>query len=531
MKLVVDNTDRIVLNEGDEKISLKQTLIVGKSGHGKSLCLERGIYNYWKNGFNIICINDAKDLLESAFMGFPAEIIADYHKKALQEQNIEPLTPDIIIFHPFSFKTPKTRIPQISLFTFPILAIRDSEIGFLLEDSEDRTTREILLSALNNIKEDDSLWDFLLKVEIMIERQIKEFGIQRGKIPDPKSFGLSGTSMGSLKNIDEILRSFNRFQLNMFLMPENFELNLDIEELFENPEKIKIFTTRYIDDQKTKDFVVLMLLNQIVKNAYKSKHPILIVMDELKDLCPSNTNLGYKKILAKEISRMLNTMFRANNIASISTSQSFSGISKYLLRTNCFTEVFIGSLDSETDLLNLKQIYNFDKPIINSIQNLDFNCFLIRGIPDLPINAQEDNPFRSLFSPFPHKEPYYKFDDLFEKYYPEKMNKYSEILNKMESLKEKFINKNMDFKLSKIKQEEEQNIKQQKEKDEIKELKDKVEKLNLEKKQSKAEQIKQRNDEIWNLRNELTQEELALKFNISQPMVNEILKKKTNEGF
>ena len=166
MKLVVDNTDRIVLNEGDEKISLKQTLIVGKSGHGKSLCLERGIYNYWKNGFNIICINDAKDLLESAFMGFPAEIIADYHKKALQEQNIEPLTPDIIIFHPFSFKTPKTRIPQISLFTFPILAIRDSEIGFLLEDSEDRTTREILLSALNNIKEDDSLWDFLLKVEI-----------------------------------------------------------------------------------------------------------------------------------------------------------------------------------------------------------------------------------------------------------------------------------------------------------------------------------------------------------------------------
>src|SRR3989344_4673232 len=263
MKLIVDSIDRICIKEKNRTVALHQVLICAKSGHGKSLALERIIYSYWKAGFVIISLNDAKNLLELGFLGMPIELIQDYHKRALKEQNLEPITADIKVFHPFTFNIPKNKIPETNFFTFPITELSDSEIVFLLEDSEDRITREIIANAKNNLSEKDSLWEFIQKIELLTKR-IQKSGYQ--EYPNQQLFGLDEPALGTLKNVDEIARSFNRFQTNLFLMPKNSESNLNIEkELFENQKTIKIFSTRFISDQKTKDFVVLMLLNQIVK--------------------------------------------------------------------------------------------------------------------------------------------------------------------------------------------------------------------------------------------------------------------------
>ncbi|MFH1682636.1 MAG: hypothetical protein ABIA37_02455 [Candidatus Woesearchaeota archaeon] len=532
MEFVQEIVDRIVLKKKNSRdIPLKQTLIVAKSGHGKTLALERGIYSYWRNGFTVICINDVKNLLELGFIGMPPEIMASYQRKGLVKQGIEAVKADIKVFHPFSFDIPNTKIPEMRLYTLPVNALGDSEIRFLIEDTEDKTTRELIGSALTSMKPDKTLWDLLLDVEKMIERRTEKAGSQETKMPDPKLFGLSGTSTGSVKNIDELARIFNRFQTHMFLMPGLFDLNLDFKkELFDSQDTIKIFTTRYIKDQKTKDFVTLMLLNQIVEHAHKSKYPILIILDEIKDIVPSSySRIGYKAVLAREITHHLNTSFRANNIASISTSQSFSGINKSLLRSNAFTETFIGSIDGETDILNLKQIFMYDRGLIETIQELQFNHFIVRGIHQLPVAFQEGFPFKCLFSPWPHKEPYYKYDQLFEKYYPEEMNKYSELVLRMKAIKKDCIKNAMESKMQKIKVLKEKDDQQKKEKEEVTKLKQKLQTLESDKRQSHAQQIQERNKHIWDKRNEMTQAELAKKFNISQPMINEILKRMRQE--
>ena len=523
MRLISDNYgDKLLFRKKGENI-VNQSLIVASSGFGKSIAIERAIYNHLKNGFNVICVTDSKDLLEMGFLGMPTSIIADYHKKALQNQNLKQSTAKILIYHPFSFNIVRHKIPEMRIFTFPISAISDSEIRFLLEDSENRIMREIFLQALDDLKETDSLYDFIFKIESLTERKTNS---KDQPLPDAERFGLSAVASGNLKHLDEISRIFSLYQTNLFLMQKDFELNLNIEkELFENQDTIKIFTTKYIKDEKTKALVILLLINQIIQHSNKSKFPILLVFDELKDLVP-NSRVSFKGILANEISRMFNTSFRNRNISSISSSQSFSGLHRSLLRLNCFSTVYLGFLNSPTDLLDLRQIYGFNNDAINTVQNLTFGEFLIQGI-GLPISEQIDMPFKSLVSPFPRKEPNMDFDNLFSRYYPERMKSYSELISKMKTLKEQYIKKNMGIKLSKIKAEEETKIKQQEAKKNVEELQKQVRELTQEKKTSKKEIIEKRNAEIISLyqTGQYSQSDLAKSFNLAQSMINFIVSK------
>ena len=527
MRLISDNYgDKLLFRKKGENI-VNQTLIVASSGWGKSLAIERAIYSHLKNNFNVICITDSKDLLEMGFLGMPTEIIVDYHRKTLQNQNLKKESAKTQIFHPLSFNLPKHKLPEMRLFTFPISAISDSEIRFLLEDPENKIMREIFLQALDDLKETDSLWDFVFKIESLTERKTNS---KNQPLPDAERFGLSAVASGNLKNLDEISRIFSLYQTNLFLMPKDFELNLNIEEeLFKNQDTIKIFSTKYIKDEKTKAFLILILLNQIIQHSNKSKFPILLVFDELKDLCP-NSRVGFKGVLANEISRMFNTSFRNRNISSISSSQSFSGLHRSLLRLNCFSTVFIGFLNSPTDLLDLRQIYGFNNDAINTIQNLTFGEFLIQGI-GLPISEQIDMPFSSLLSPYPHKQPNMDFDNLSAKFFPERMKSYSDLINKMKTLKEQYIKKNMDIKLSKIKAEEETKIKQQETKKNVEELQKQVQELTQEKKTSKKEIIEKRNAEIISLyqTGKYSQSDLAKRFNLAQSMINFIVSKTKKE--
>lgn len=522
MKLIQTNYDSLEI----ETEKFKQILIVAGTGMGKTHAIERAIYNYLENGFIVIAISDVKDLLELGFIGMPTEIIADYHMDNLYKQNLEPKKAKIKLFHPLTSNIPSKRIPNTRFFSFSINALSEKELTFLIEDTDDKTTRELLLSALAHQKKNDSLWDYLLRVESLIQRKIKYSGSGESKIPDRDNFCLSGVSVGSLKNLDELARIYHRFQDHMILMPDTCAFNLDIEkELFQNPEEVKIFTMRYIKkDQKLKDFITLMLINQIVEKAENSRYPLLLIFDEIKDLIPSAGRVGYKEILANSLSHHLNTSFRANKITTISASQSFAGISKSLLKSNAFNHTMIGKIDGEVDIQNLKQIYNYDKEIIETIQGLKENEFLIRGVPELPINSQF-SPFHALFSPFPHREPYMKFDSYFKRFFPNQMVNYNYLKKEINRMKKGFIEFAMKNKIEKIKRTEEEKREAEKEKEDKKIMIEKIKEMTKREKLSKKEERERRNKQIWELKEDYSQKDLADRFGLTQPMINTILKK------
>lgn len=518
--LIIEKEDRrlLVLNEKNDELLNFNTLVVAGSGKGKTLMLEKIISSAYKKGYNVICVMDAKNLLELGFMCFPPEIMKDYHINLLKKYGFEKISLSIRLIHPFSFDIPLKNIPPTLFVTIPIPDLGDSEFDFLLENEEDKVNRELLLNTKSELNKNDGLWEFMQKLEKETERKVYKEEDRLIRLKDANRMGLKGIKSGDIKNIDSLYTIFKRFQKHYFLAPKSFKYNINFEkDVFSDQSIVKIFTTRYIKDQKTRDFFTLYIINQIVEQSHKSKHPILIVMDELKEVCSSFYKKGYKKVLSREISRHLNTSFRVRNISSVSSSQSFSALSRELLKSNAFTSTYIGYIDSDTDLDILKTIYGYKPETISLIQGLGMNEFIARGVKDFVV---EEEKFIKILPPdFPHCEPAYNFDYFYGKYFPERMKNYSHMVNEMKVMideQENSIKRLNEQTINKIKEASKEKKKIEKVEAELKEIKD-------EKNIEKQDKIDERNINIWNDRN-LSSRKLAKKYGLSHTRIIKIIK-------
>lgn len=502
----------------------EQTLIVGGSGKGKTLLAERMIQTYYDKGFHIIVATDQKDLIELGFMQFPV-ILGDYHKKGLDFEGQEPRHLPVKLYHPFTFNIPDNQIPETEFYTLPIKAMGDAEFNLLLETDEDRTTRELLMQARDELKPDEGLWHFMKRVERLTERLTKKKGSKEIKLPDKNRFMLKGVSSGDVKNLDTIERSFHRFQKHLFLTPQQHPLNLDWKSVFENQRQVKIFTTRYISrDKKAKDFSILMLLNQLVEHAHLSKQKILVVLDEIKDLCPRD-NTSYNKVLASQIAKHLNTSFRARGIGSLSTSQSFAGISKKLIRENVWNVTLIMYTDSEADLKLLREVYGLGSDEIGILLNLGRNQFIVRGIPDLDVRDYQAS-HQGLLPAFCHAEPKYQFDKLFKQHFPSQMHQYKELKEKEQKQVREWIAFFLQQSKEELAQEQAQQDELEKAKSKAEQLEQALEQQKTQKTQEVADKKSERDAEIIQRYKEgASQSSLARDYGLSQPGIRKILVK------
>lgn len=532
MKLVEEygNEKLALASEKEKEIDDEQFLIVGTSGLGKTLLLERVIYNYWKNGYQIIIATDQKDLMELGFMCFPSTIMKKYHLDALKFERQQPVQVPIKILHPFTFDAPLSqKMPETHFFSFPITAMGDSEFNLLLETQEDKSTREMLIESVNNLKRDEGLWHFIQRLEQLTERDTQQIGSYEIRKPNKDLFFIKSPAIGNLKNIDEIARIFNRFQRHFFLQAESCKYNLDWKKEVFDTDAIKIFTTRYIKkDRKCKDFFTLLLINQLIENYHYAKKGILCVFDEVKDLCSVDSTVPYSQVLASEMARFFNTKFRSRKISSVSSSQSFAGLSKKLTKSNAFTKSFIMQITGEADISSLRQIYGFDNEDISlGVLDLGKNQFFIRGLSGTSIEDCVGNPFRALMPPFPHCEAGYVFDKFYAQHFPDKMKVYLDLKKDIQQLKESYIN----YFSIKTGEEYRRNLEKLQEsresKEKLKEMESKLKEIKEKELTEKQSRVNERNQKIWidYADNKLSQSDLAKKYGISQPMINKILRK------
>jgi len=462
----------ISLEEGEgrnKKIPAQQILILGKSGSGKSLASEFLTYQLWKAGYIVFVIADPKDELEYAYSMFKPE--AYYHLDKLKREGQQPQAMKVKLYHPFTFNIPKERyLPEINFFTFSVKDLGRKEWGMLAESEWDSDTISLLINACDEITNEDGLFGLTHAIRDMVKGK-KE----RGKlVADYSNWGLD-TPTGTKKSLPELARYIKPFKNDYFLCKDNSPNKLNWKEIMKDQQHYHVFVNKWIKDEKIKSFSILTLLNQIIKYREYTKHPICIVIPEIRKLCPFKPE-GFMAFLAKSIKEALTTIrSQGRGMSSILDSQVYEDIDEDVI--DSITETFIGQLAGIRDIEKLAKARNWKRETREKVANMGKrNCYLRMGY-------EGDGGFIIPFPPHCHKEQEYNFFDMYHKHcgdnpelYPER--RYADLVKEMEKMfkdEEDKIRKKIEKEIAERKAEEERKQKEAEERQNPKEPDAKIE--------------------------------------------------------
>jgi len=406
------------------KVLPEQRMFFAKSGHGKGLAIEQFVEK-WKQATNgiVIMLADPKNEGEGSFVMY--EPTEPYHVEQLKSDGAKPQRHKCKLYHPFSFNVPKGYLPDINFFTMPIKDMGREEWSILAEKSWDSEAIRILLRVSETLGRNKGLVEFLLAVEKFVEGKKKE----KKKMRDPTT-GLK-VSGGTSKSVTEISNLLHSFRVNYFLRKETCEYRINWKSILTDSEHYHVFLSMWLKDEKLKEFMALTLLQQIIENRHFTKKPILIVIPEVRILCPRNPQ-GYKLYLSQAITNALSTMrSQGRGISSALDSQNWSDTDDKIKGSATIT--YFGGLSTKDGEIVCKAM-NYKRDIRENLQSMKHNHYLVAG--------QEDFGSMRFFMPrHMHKEPQYNWIEMYHRYYPDKEKRYNQITEFMrnELKKEKNI--------------------------------------------------------------------------------------------
>jgi len=455
MEIIESDKTKFSVKNKDGSVNSEFVFIFSRPRYGKTLAVESLLELYHKAGYTILCLSDVKGEWELAYSMFKPE--KKYHLNRLRKDGTEPSKKDVILYHPMTFNLPNKKLPQMRLYGFSFKELRRAEYSMISETAWESDTTRILLNASSNISSKVGLWGFL--------HYIKEgiVGKKEGKAikHDPNLFDLPITS-GTAKSLQDIASYFLPFRKNYFLVPDDSDLKLDWGKILNDNKHYHVFGSSYLDDEKLKEFCVLGLLEAIIRNRKKGKRPVLIYIPEIRYLVPYRPE-GYKKFLASAIKSKISIMgnMGKGGISGIFDSQSITDTDEDVRKSQ--TKTFFGEL-SDRDLDYVTKTFRWKKddmaPLIKSdVRRTSQPSFLYAG-------DVESGSWSPRFPSHCHAEESYDFDEMYKKYYPEKMTSYALLLEK----EKKRINEERDMIKQKIKKEIDKKKQEEKKKKEEREM-------------------------------------------------------------
>jgi hypothetical protein len=498
MEFITEVNTYLTARDGN-RIGMNQIAVFSRSGFGKGLISEGIVEELHKHGILIINICDPKLEVEYGFAKFPA--FEHYHLELLKKLGRKSEAKKVKLYHPFTFSIPKNYLPEINFYTIPLKSLAREEFSLLSESAWDSETIKLLINASTNISDSDGMYTYLHYIQSLVKGK-KE---NRKTKPDWRNFGLESTA-GTPKSVSDISNFFQPFKNDYFLSPKNSPYNLNWKEILSDQESYHVFFYKWIKDEKMQEFIVLHLLQEIIRNKDLAKCPICIVIPEIRKLCPYYAE-GYKSFLSKYIRDALSTCrSMGKGISTITDSQNWSDVSEEV--KNSATVTLFGEL-SPGDAERVSKAMNYKRDIRSQLTKSEYGrCnFLVAG--------KEDQG--SIFFPPPkhaHKEEHLKFEEVYHKYsildpinYPEK--RYTEMIKEMEKNYDDEEKKIKKLVKQKIDEEQQQldKILQEKENKSIKtkvieEKSNKIELLKEEKRQEKIKRVvtywKEHSEVSWN---------------------------------
>lgn len=418
-----NNRNCLDLVGNNREVTPFQLLIVSTSGHGKGTSSE-AIAERWKKTTNgvVIILSDPKSEGEWTFVMY--EPTEKYHLQSLRRDGIKKNKYPAKLYHPYTHNLQKGYLPEIDFYTLSIKGLTQEDWSVLAESDSESETIKLIQRVANDLERNGSIFDFLHQIEKLTEGKKDK----RRPMPDPKNW-LLRSGGGTAKSVKEVGNLLSPFRRDYFLRKDTCEYKLNWETLLSDSENYHVFLNNWVESPKLKNFLVEVLLGQVVREAQhlsllgKLKKPILLIVPELVNLCPSEDK-GSSFYLAKALRKSLVSMrSKAKGISFLSDTQIWSQTSPNV--RSSFNETFYGKLNPEDSRIILKA---------NSYTQTTRDLF--SDIEDNPGSfiwyKRESEGVFSIFMPsHMHKEVKYNWVSMYKKHYRDKMKRYDDLINKM----------------------------------------------------------------------------------------------------
>jgi hypothetical protein len=427
------NKNCLSFKKENGRIENTTLLIVAKSGHGKGMSTE-SMVERWRmaTGGIVIILHDPKQTSEFSFVQYePKE---PYHLKELRKDGISPKSHTCKMYHPFTFNLAKKGIiPEVNFYTIPIKSLTRDDWSILAETDAETEAIKILERTAENIKRNSSLFEFLLSAEKLTETKKDK----KKMVRDKANWGLKvgGGTAKSIKQIGNMLSSFKR---DYFLRKDTCDLKLNAEKILLDKDNYHIFLTNWIENPKTRNFLVEFLIGHFVSTAErladtgKLKKPILFVAPELNAVVPEESK-GSSVFLARALRKHLITFrSKAAGVSLIGDCQIWSQLAAPVRAA--FREVFFGKLNNEDAriIFNANKYTAIDRERFDDLEE-NYCCYIWNG--------REKEGAISIFPPsHMHKEERYNWIQMCKKH-KLPMRKYDDLVKKMREdyIKEEYI--------------------------------------------------------------------------------------------
>jgi len=424
MRIKQDINAFVSLKDEYGKVINEQILVVAKSGYGKGLVLEQFAERFHALGYIVLAVSDPKHEVEFGYQMFEPE--ERYHLNHLASIGKLPGKQKVKLYHPFTFSIPTNRLlPDMNIFTIPIKSLGRKEWGLISEVSGENETISVLLKASADISNEDGIYSFLHTAQ----DSIKGKSTERKRKADPKNFYLEATS-GTFKELTRISNYLRPFKNNFFLSKQSSSLNLNWKEILNDQESYHVFVSNFIGkkDEKLTDFIVLYLLESILKHKEYLKRPVVIVIPEISILCPFKPE-GHKRFLAESVKDTLKVLRSSGRgMSSLLDSQVWNDIDEDVKGSS--TQTLLGEFGNAKDIENISKSFLYKREIREQLRKSDTkNSYLIKGYED-------DGGYKFFFPKSMHGEPHYNFEEMYRKHYQSKLKSYKVLVDKMrENLK------------------------------------------------------------------------------------------------
>ena len=459
--------DYIRLKDKYGRVNNEMILIVAKPGGAKTILSESFAQRFFEEKFTVIIIADPKLENEWSFQQFKPE--DPIHLDNLRRVGKEPKGMPLIHYEPFSFGIPRHNLPKIKFFTFPIKQLEKTDFGFLFETESDKEVIRLIQNTKQELNKDEGLYDLVNK----IEKAISGRRVDGKKKANPGAFFTKTSEGTTIKSLSEIVSQLKPFNKDYFLASEDCELNLDWKTLLNDNEHFHCFNTSFLSDEKSRDFVILALLNSIIRNKGFAKKPICVVIPEIRKICPQKTE-SHKKFLAMSIKEAMSEGRSSGvGMSFILDSQTYQDINKNIRDTASST--FFGELGGLSDIDSVAKALAYPSDQRKQLIKMDSQYSFIKK------GEESQGCFKPLFPSGMHCEERYNYWEMCKKLKPEEQKNYIELIGKMKERHNNEINK---FKEKAHKEEKEEKI-----------LKDKLEQEQNKEQGKEEKEKKQRMDE------------------------------------
>lgn len=393
-------------------------IILGSSGTGKGILGEALTEEFHKQGYVVLIIADPKNEMEYGYAMF--EPISQFHLNYLKSTGKRPERKNVKLYHPFTFRLPRHALPEINFYTFSLKDLGRQEWSLIAETGWDTDNMKLLLNASETISSSDGLYGF---VHYLFE-SVKGRQEGKGVKSDPNRFHLPVTG-GTGKSLQDVVNYLKPFEKDYFLAPDNCKLNLDWKEILSDQEHYHFFSSKWLGDDKQREFCVMALFNQVIKHKDACKHPVLFVIPEIRALTPVKAE-GYKKFLAQGITRNL-SMFRSQGrgMSAILDTQVYTGVEEEVIKSA--TDVLLGRIMNIRDIDALVKARGYRHDMRDRLAKLGKGLFYLMGKEDI-------DELGVLMPSHRHCEESYNFFEHYKAEYGDKMKDYSQLIAEMRSM-------------------------------------------------------------------------------------------------